>query len=187
MSSPDWTLDPVALAQALIGGTLHVDGVGGVIVETEAYTRDDPAAHSFNGPTARNAVMFGPPGRAYVYRSYGLHWCLNVVCGREPGGAVLLRALEPTDGLETMRVRRGAVEDWRLCAGPGNLCAALGVDRGHDGLPLDAPPFALEAAVDVKPLLVGPRIGISKAAERPWRFGLAGSRYLSRRIGVLDL
>ena len=171
---------PERFAQTLIGATLTVDGVGGVIVETEAYDIDDPASHAFRGPTPRNAPMFGPPGRAYVYRSYGLHWCLNIVCGSRPGGAVLLRALEPTAGLETMSERRGVEDVRRLCAGPGSLCRALGVDIRHNDLPVDAPPFQLVPAPSAPSIVVGPRIGITKAADTPWRFGLAGSRFLSR-------
>ena len=160
---------------------LLVDGVGGRIVEVEAYDRDDPASHSHAGPTPRNAAMFGPPGHAYVYRSYGIHWCLNFVC-REPGhgAGVLLRALEPQHGLATMRERRGLLDERLLCSGPGRLCQALGVDRSLDGAALDRPPFRLLAALGDSSLLTGPRIGISKAAETPWRFGLAGSRHLSR-------
>jgi DNA-3-methyladenine glycosylase len=168
------------VAQALIGATLTLDGVGGVIVETEAYRRDDPASHSFNGPTLRNAAMFGPPGRAYVYRSYGLHWCLNLVCGPEPGGAVLIRALAPTCGVDLMRARRGSDDLRKLCAGPGRLCQALNVRRDHDGMALTAPPFSLSLPSTPVDLDIGVRVGISKATERPWRFGLSGSRFVSR-------
>lgn len=169
------------VAPELIGATLLVDGVGGTIVEVEAYDHEDPAAHGFGGRTARNASMFGPAGRAYVYRSYGLHWCLNLVC--EPEGianAVLIRALEPTDGIPTMQRRRKMRDVRLLCAGPGRLCEALAVTRAHDGLALDAPPFRLITRPRDVPIAVGPRIGISKAVEKPWRYGLAGSPFLSR-------
>jgi len=169
------------VAPELIGATLLFDGVGGVIVEVEAYDRDDPAAHGFRGKTARNATMFGAAGHAYVYRSYGVHWCLNFVC--EDAGvasAVLIRALEPVAGLDTMRARRGVANDRLLCAGPGRLCQALGITREHDGLALDEPPFELLAGKIAPKVLRGPRVGITKAAERPWRYGLAGSRFLSR-------
>jgi DNA-3-methyladenine glycosylase len=158
-------------AREMIGWTLTVDGVGGRIVETEAYHHEDPASHSFSGSTPRNAVMFGPPGRLYVYRSYGIHWCLNLVCGDGPGSAVLLRALEPTAGLATMSERRGTNDPRQLCSGPGKLGQALAVTRDQNGMRLDQPPFEL---------MVGPRIGITKAVEVPWRFGEAGSRFLSR-------
>jgi DNA-3-methyladenine glycosylase len=167
------------VAPELVGATLLVDGVGGKIVEVEAYDHEDPAAHSYRGQTARNASMFGPPGHAYVYRSYGIHWCLNFVC--ETGSAVLVRALEPAIGLETMAKRRGTNEPRLLAAGPGRLTQALALTGEHDGLPLDKPPFALYAAGEVT-IAVGPRIGITKAAEVPWRYGEAGSRYLSRPI-----
>jgi len=171
------------VAPELIGATLLVDGVGGTIVEVEAYDSDDPAAHGFCGRTARNASMFGPPGHAYVYRSYGLHWCLNVVC--EPEGsaaAVLIRALEPLHGLEAMRGRRGLEDERLLCAGPGRLCEALGVTREHDGLPLDRPPFELRPAPPGVEIVLEPRIGISVATELPWRYAAAGSRFLSRPL-----
>jgi DNA-3-methyladenine glycosylase len=172
---------PVEVAKALIGARLTLAGVGGEIVETEAYHHEDPASHSHGGPTARNAAMFGPVGRAYVYRSYGIHWCLNVVCGADPGSAVLIRALRPTDGIETMRQRRGVLELRQLCSGPGKLCQAMAVTREHDGLPLDHAPFALALSpAPASDLVAGPRIGISRAAELPWRFGLAGSPFLSR-------
>jgi DNA-3-methyladenine glycosylase len=169
------------VAPELIGVTLLVDGCGGPIVEVEAYHHEDPASHGFRGRTDRNAAMFGPPGHAYVYRSYGIHWCLNVVC--EPEGsasAVLIRALEPTHGLERMRTRRNLDDERLLCAGPGRLCQALGITREHDGLPLDAPPFELHAPAHEPELVAGPRIGITRAADLPWRYGLAGSRFLSR-------
>ena len=169
----------VLAAPALIGWTLTMDGVGGRIVETEAYHHEDPASHSFSGPTPRNAVMFGPPGVLYVYRSYGIHWCLNLVCGDGPGSAVLLRALEPTVGLSAMSERRGTNDPRLLCSGPGRLGQALAVTREQNGLRLDAPPFELIPGDPVE-VAVGPRIGISKAVDAPWRFGEAGSRFLSK-------
>ena len=169
------------VARRLIGVTLLVDGIGGRIVETEAHDREDPASHSYAGPTERNASMFGPPGRAYVYRSYGIHWCLNFVCREAGHGAgVLIRALEPTAGLETMRERRGLEDARLLCAGPGRVCQALGVTRAHDGLRLDRAPFRLVVPAAPAEVVAGPRIGISRAVDVPWRFGLAGSRYWSR-------
>ena len=172
-----------AVARDLVGATLLVDGVGGVVVETEAYDRGDPASHSAAGPTARNAAMFGPPGRAYVYRSYGLHWCLNLVCGEAPGAAVLVRAIEPRHGLDAMRARRGPLADRLLCSGPGRLCQALGVTRDLDAAPLDAAPFRVEPREGDAEVVAGPRVGITRGAETPWRFCLAGSRFLSRRAG----
>jgi DNA-3-methyladenine glycosylase len=170
------------VAPELVGATLLVDGAGGKIVEVEAYDHEDPAAHGYGGRTARNASMFGPPGRAYVYRSYGVHWCLNFVCEEEgSASAVLIRALEPTHGLDLMAARRGTDEPRLLCAGPGRLCQALGVTGEHDGLRLDEPPFEVYAREEIE-VAVGPRIGITKAAERPWRYGEAGSRFLSRPI-----
>jgi DNA-3-methyladenine glycosylase len=170
-----------AVAPDLIGATLLFKGVGGMIVEVEAYHRTDPAAHSFVGRTARNAVMFGPPGYAYVYRSYGIHWCLNFVCeGEGSASAVLIRALEPTHGLAAMRRRRGLAEERLLCAGPGRLCQALGVTGAHYGLALDAPPFAIFSRTQEVEVAVGPRIGLTKAVDQPWRYGLKGSRFLSK-------
>jgi DNA-3-methyladenine glycosylase len=171
------------VAPDLVGVKLLVDGVGGLIVEVEAYDHEDPAAHGYRGRTERNASMFGPPGHAYVYRSYGIHWCLNLVCEEEGvASAALLRALEPTDGLDEMRARRGLDEPRLLCAGPGRLCQALGVTREHDGLPLDRPPFALEARERDVDVAAGPRIGLTRATDQPWRYGLAGSRFLSKRF-----
>jgi DNA-3-methyladenine glycosylase len=171
------------VAPELIGALLLVDGVGGTIVEVEAYDEEDPASHGFRGPTARNAAMFGPPGHAYVYRSYGIHWCLNLVCEREGRAeAALVRALEPTHGLDAMQARRGVTDVRLLCSGPGRLCQALGVTRAHDGLALDEPPFGLRARAGATALVTGRRIGLTRAAERPWRYGLAGSPFLSRRF-----
>ena len=170
-----------AVAPELIGVTLLVDGVGGVIVEVEAYHHTDPAAHSYIGRTERNAVMFGPPGYAYVYRSYGIHWCLNFVCEEEgSASAVLIRALEPTQGLAAMRRRRGLSDPRALCSGPGKLCQALGVSHKHNGLPLDRAPFELRARAVTPELAIGVRIGITKAIEQPWRYGLKGSKFLSQ-------
>jgi DNA-3-methyladenine glycosylase len=170
-----------AVAPDLIGATLLSGGVGGVIVEVEAYHQTDPAAHSYRGHTPRNAVMFGPPGHAYVYRSYGIHWCLNFVC--EPAGsasAVLIRALQPADGLAAMRRRRGVKDERLLCSGPGRLCQALGITGDANGLALEPPLFELRARAHTPDIAVGPRIGISLARERPWRHGLKGSPFLSK-------
>jgi len=175
---PPDALDAVALARRLIGARLFVDGVGGMIVETEAYTRDDPASHSFRGKGRANAAMFGPPWHAYVYRSYGLHWCFNIVAAGH--GAVLIRALAPERGLAQMAARRGS--PLRLCSGPGRLAQALGLTIAHDGLPLGDPPFSVEERSEPPVILSGPRIGISKAVDLPWRFGLAGSPHLSRPL-----
>lgn len=179
-----------AVAPGLIGVTLLVDGAGGVIVEVEAYDRNDPASHAYRGATRRNRSMFGPPGHAYVYRSYGVHWCLNLVCGapgEPPGEAVLIRALEPTHGLPALAARRGVADPRLLCAGPGRLARALGVTGDHDGLPLDAPPFELLAAgpgaaapAAAPRVVTDRRVGITAAADRPWRYLLAGSPYVSR-------
>ena len=174
-------LPAIELAPLLIGATLLVDGVGGIIVETEAYEADDPASHSFAGQRPRNRAMFGPPLTAYVYRSYGVHWCVNIVTGPVGhGAAVLLRAIEPTAGLAVMAERRRTAEPRLLASGPGRLTEALGISIAHDGLPLDAPPFELIPREGAPDIVAGPRIGITKAADRPWRFGLSGSRYLSR-------
>jgi DNA-3-methyladenine glycosylase len=169
------------VAWDLIGTTFLADGVGGIIVELEAYHHTEPAAHSYGGRTKRNAVMFGPAGYAYVYRSYGIHWCLNFVCEAEgSASAVLIRALMPTSGIETMRRRRGVDEMKLLCSGPGRLGEALGITPALNGGALDRPPFALHARKEKVDIVVGPRIGISKAVDLPWRYGLAGSPYLSK-------
>lgn len=172
--------DVETVARALIGAKLLVDGAGGVIVETEAYDARDPASHCFRGRTPRNATMFGPAGHAYVYRSHGIHWCLNFVC--LPGNGVLIRALEPTAGLNRMAERRGISEPRLLCSGPGRLCQALGIDIRLDGQAIDRPPFELRLATQAATVSVGPRIGISKGVETPWRFCLSGSRFLSRPV-----
>ncbi len=172
--------DAQTVARALIGVTLLVDGIGGRIVEIEAYEATDPASHSYRGKTPRNASMFAPPGRAYVYRSYGIHWCLNFVCGPVAGGAVLIRAIEPSIGVETMIARRGHADVRRLCAGPGRLCQALGIDGSFDGVHLDRPPFALMCGAPAGPIACGPRIGITLGSDTLWRFGLSGSPFLSR-------
>ena len=169
------------VAPELIGATLLVNGAGGMIVEVEAYHHTDPAAHSYIGPTERNRVMFGPPGFAYVYRSYGIHWCLNFVC--EPDGsasAVLIRALAPTAGLAAMRRRRGMEDVRALCSGPGKVGEALGITRQQNGLALDRAPFEVRARETTPEIVTGPRIGISKAVDMPWRYGLAGSPFLSK-------
>jgi DNA-3-methyladenine glycosylase len=170
------------VAPDLIGVALLVDGVGGPIVEVEAYDQEDPASHGFRGPTPRNAVMFGPAGYAYVYRSYGIHWCVNFVCGA-PGRAeaVLIRALRPEHRLDEMRRRRGLEAERALCSGPGKLCQALAITNEHNGLALDAPPFELLARRETPSIATGPRIGITRGVDQPWRYSLAGSPFLSRR------
>jgi len=176
------------VAPDLIGATLLVDGVGGIIVEVEAYHHTEPAAHSYNGPTPRNMVMFGPPGFAYVYRSYGIHWCVNFVCEKEgSASAVLIRALEPTHGLPSMRRRRGLQDERTLCSGPGKLCEALAISIAHNTLPLDTAPFALHAATAKPDVVADLRIGITKAVDLPWRYGLKGSRFVSKRFPPVEL
>ena len=183
LRAQDFMADAPVVARALIGATLLVDGVGGTIVETEAYDASEPASHTHRGPTPRNAAMFGPPGHAYVYLSYGMHWCLNFVCREKTHGAgVLIRALAPTHGIDRMRERRGMDTDRLLCAGPGRLGQALGITPAHGGMALYRPPFEVLAADQAADVVTGPRIGISKAVDLPWRFGLRGSRFLSRRF-----
>lgn len=179
------------VARDLIGCTLLYKGRGGVIVETESYDQDDPACHAYVGLTPRTEVLFGPPGLTYVYRSYGIHALLNFVCQPEgQAAAVLIRALEPTHGVEAMRRRRGGRPDHELCAGPGRLSQALGIELGDNRRPVDRPPFELHPRTGswLDPEIVtGPRIGISKAVDYPWRFCAAGNRFVSRphpRSGV---
>lgn len=180
---PDFFARPAEnVAPELIGATLHYGGAGGMIVETEAYHPGDPASHSFRGQTLRNAAMFGPPGTAYVYRIYGMHWCLNFVC--MPGSAVLIRAIEPLIGLDVMTERRQGLAPRLLASGPGRLCAALGITRADDGLSLFEPPFGLLANGESRAIVTGPRIGITKAIDEPLRFGLEGSPFLSRRFDI---
>jgi DNA-3-methyladenine glycosylase len=176
------------VAPDLIGVILLFGGVGGRIVEVEAYDHEDPASHAYGGRrTARNASMFGPPGHAYVYRSYGIHWCLNLVCGDEGvPEAALVRALEPTKGIDEQRARRGVDDVLALCSGPGKLCQSLGITGEHDGLPLDRPPFRLEPRPAVPEIVTGPRVGITRATDRSWRYGEAGSRFLSRPLRAAE-
>ena len=169
------------VAPGLIGATLLVDGVGGIIVEVEAYHHTEPAAHSYRGPTPRNLVMFGPPGFAYVYRSYGIHWCVNFVCEKEgSASAVLIRALQPTHGIAAMQRRRRLQDERSLCSGPGKLTEALAITHAHNGLALDASPIALHARPYKVEVVTGVRIGLTKAVDLPWRYGLAGSKFLSK-------
>jgi DNA-3-methyladenine glycosylase len=171
------------VAPDLIGATFLVNGVGGIIVEVEAYDQTDPAAHSFRGPTPRNAVMFGPPGYTYVYLSYGLNWCVNFVCQAAGSAAgVLLRAIEPTHGLAAMRRRRGITDAKALCSGPGKLCEALAITKALSELPIDRSPIALHARSGGAAIATGVRIGLTKAVDLPWRYGLKGSKYLSKRF-----
>lgn len=176
--------DALVVARNIIGAVLVVNGAGGIIVEAEAYDQSDPASHSFKGMRPGNQSMFGPPGHTYVYRSYGVHWCLNFVCQPAGHGAgVLIRAIEPLFGIEQMQARRATRSHRLLCAGPGRLTQALGIDDRHDGLPLNGSALLLFKAQhppETGEILAGPRIGITRAVDKPWRFGLAGSRFLSK-------
>lgn len=173
--------DAASLAKSLIGSTFFINGVGGIIVETEAYDRHDPASHSFSGPTKRNQVMFEGPALLYVYRSYGVHWCVNFTCREKGyGAAVLLRALEPTQGIDVMKKRRKTDNLRLLCAGPGRLAQSLGITDAFNGLPLDDPIITFKKPSKKARIIKGPRIGISKATDIPWRFGLKDSPFLSR-------
>ncbi|EJT04557.1 3-methyladenine DNA glycosylase [Rhizobium sp. CCGE 510] len=169
--------DAITVSRDLLGCRLAVDGIGGRITETEAYFPDDEASHSFRGPTKRNGAMYGRPGNVYIYRIYGMYWCLNFVC--HPGSAALIRALEPETGIPLMMERRGTERLTALCSGPGKLCQALGIDIQINDRLLDHPPYALTPSAPV-PVVSGKRIGITKNAEAPWRFGIQGSRYLSK-------
>jgi len=176
--------DAVDVARALIGAEFRVGNTGGIIVETEAYHPDDPASHSFNGKTPRNGAMFGPAGRLYVYRSYGIHWCANFVCS--PGSAVLLRAIEPRTGIDMMKLRRGTDKLRLLCSGPGRLCQAMAITGEMDGAALEAPPFSLQLPKTATAVSIGRRIGISRAIDYPWRFGLAHSPFVSKKFESPD-
>ena len=181
----DWlTAESTEVAQRLIGATLLVDGVGGMVVETEAYRHDDPASHSFAGLTRRNRAMFGPVGAAYVYKIYGIHWCLNLVCGPKPGSAVLIRALEPRQGIDLMCERRGRSDLKALCSGPGKLAQALGIAGLIDGKDFHQPPLSLVLPTALAPIVAGRRIGITRGTDLNWRFGMRGSAFLSRPFAV---
>jgi len=169
--------DAIAVARDLLGCHLLVNGMGGRITETEAYFPDDEASHSFRGPTKRNGAMYGPPGNVYIYRIYGMYWCLNFVC--TPGSAVLIRAIEPESGIAEMAERRGTDQLTSLCSGPGKLCQAMDIGIAINDRLLDREPYALFPSAPV-PIVSGKRIGITKNAEAPWRFGIQGSLYLSK-------
>jgi DNA-3-methyladenine glycosylase len=177
-----FTRDVAIVARDLLSVEFLVDGVGGRIVETEAYDTSDPASHSFRGPTPRTAVMFGPPGCAYVYRIYGLHWCVNFTCGN--GAAVLIRAIEPSFGRDRMQDRRKSPSDRLLCSGPGRLSQALSIDGSLNAFPLDRPPFQLRPGAAASGIIATRRIGLSVARDVSWRFCLAGSPYLSKPPGI---
>ncbi|WP_313558122.1 DNA-3-methyladenine glycosylase [Agrobacterium cavarae] len=175
--------DAVLVARVMIGMEFRFHNTGGIIVETEAYRPDDAASHSFNGPTLRNRVMFGAPGHLYVYRSYGIHWCANIVC--TSGSAVLIRALEPQTGVELMKMRRGTDVLRNLCSGPGKLCQALAITGDVDGMSVFKQPVLLRLSETDPEIVAGPRIGITKAVDLPWRFGAKGSLHLSKPLSPL--
>lgn len=190
LTKRDFAGSALAVAPQMIGATLLVNGVGGIIVEVEAYDESEPGSHCHRGRTPRNLAMFGEPGRAYIYINYGIHFCLNFVCGKKGHGCgILIRALQPTQGLERMRQRRGLEQERRLCAGPGCVGQALGLTMDLYGAPLYFKPFSVHAPDDPATVQVvsGPRIGLSRAQDLPWRFGMAGSRYLSRRFPAASL
>ena len=177
----DFSAPSHIVAHQLIGSTFTVNGVGGIIVETEAYDQCEPASHCYIGKTPRNAAMFGSSGCAYVYRSYGIHWCLNFVCGEEGYGAgVLIRAIQPTIGIKKMRERRKLDNIHELCSGPGKLGQALAIEYAMNGKSLSEFPFELSSGKNSVDVICGPRIGIAKAKDLPWRFGLKDSLFLSR-------
>lgn len=180
-SAIDFSAPSHEVAPQLIGAQFFVNGVGGIIVEVEAYDQCEPASHTFSGPSVRNAAMFGEPGCAYVYRSYGIHWCLNFVClPKGHGAGVLIRAIQPTKGLEIMRARRGVETERLLCSGPGRVGQALEIVHAFNCRSLAKNPFSLLPAFAPVDVIQGPRIGIAKAMDLPWRFGLAGSPFLSK-------
>lgn len=177
----DFLKKPQHLAQDLIGATFLINGVGGIIVETEAYSPNDAASHSYKGITLRNAAMFGPPGTLYVYRSYGIHWCVNIVCEpKDIGSAVLLRAIEPTKGIKTIQSRRHTDNKRLLCSGPARLTQALNIDSSFNGVSIDNDTIVLLPPTKKHKIIRSTRIGISRDVNRLWRFGLAGSPFLSR-------
>ncbi|HVE80724.1 MAG TPA: DNA-3-methyladenine glycosylase [Candidatus Dormibacteraeota bacterium] len=189
-----YSQDAVTLAQNLLGCELvhkTPDGItAGIIVETEAYRQDDEASHSFNGQTPRNSIMFGAGGRAYVYFTYGMHYCMNVVCGGEGfAEAVLIRALEPIEGTELMKRRRNTDDIYNLCSGPAKLVQAMGITREHNGRTLSAKDFYIKPRRFAPEVSASPRIGISQAIDKPWRFFVTESKFVTKhrlnKLGVI--